>query len=90
MTVFQRVNSTALFLTLAAALFSLVGIVKTGFYPAIIVLCLLPAIPFVSRNYVGRTGKATGALSLLNGLVILVILWMSFVIVHDRVLGDCC
>jgi hypothetical protein len=28
--------------------------------------------------------------TIINLLLILVVLWMTFVIVHDRVLGDCC
>jgi hypothetical protein len=90
MNLFRKINFTALVMTLAAAALSVLGIMKTGFYPAIIVLCILPAVPFSSKAYVENSGKVRGALVWLNALVILVVLWMSFVIVHDRVLGDCC
>ena len=88
MNLFRKVNFMALIMTIAAATLSLLGIVRTGFYPAIIVLCILPAIPISSKNYVKDSGKVRGALLWVNALVILVVLWMSFVIVHDRVLGD--
>ena len=90
-------NRVAFVATLGAAMLGIIGMALTGFYPGIIVLFLLTLIPMVSRSYMranapgpdGRTRKMT-ALLLLNLLVILVALWMSFVIVHDRVLQDCC
>jgi len=86
----------AMGLTLTAAMLSIIGMSITGFYPGIMVLCALTLIPIVSWSRAKRTagdpsarqGRYTLVIGLVNLLVILVVLWMSFVIVHDRVLGD--
>lgn len=81
-------------LAVVAVLLSIIGVVLTGLYPGIFVLFLIALIPFSSRLYVNRMVSAgnvpMAALIILNVLAILVMLWMSFVIVHDRVLQDCC
>ena len=93
----RLVTLTSMVLTLAAAILSVVGMALTGFYPGIIIMFLLTLVPIVSRSYVREKAvaikvekRAMTLLFLLNLLVILVVLWMSFVIVHDRVLKDCC
>ena len=86
----------AMGLTLAAALLSIIGTAFTGFYPGIMVLCALTLIPIVSWSRAkripdepaSRQGNYSVVVGLVNLLVILVVLWMSYVIVHDRVLGD--
>lgn len=90
MKTFRMVNTVAIVLTLSAALLSLIGLFKTGFYPGVIVLCCLPFIPFASRALVRRSGHTHVVPFALNIVVILIVLWMSFVVLHDRVLGDCC
>jgi hypothetical protein len=42
-----------------------------------------------SRSLRSLRPKAAGILTIINLLIILVVLWMTFVIVHDRVLKDC-
>jgi hypothetical protein len=67
-----------------------------GLYPAIILLWLVALIPIASKFYVKKiTSKANdfqrnyyNRLTIINLLSILVVLWMTFVIVHDRVLHD--
>lgn len=84
--------------TLTAAILSIVGIAVTGLYPGIGVLVVVALIPFASKAYAKKMRNKSAAfrkryyilLVLLNLLLILVVLWMSFVILHDRVLHDCC
>lgn len=95
---FNVVTSLSMVLALAAAVFSIVGIAITGLYPGIAVLVFIAMIPVASRLYAKKiTGKSNGfqrnyykLLTIINLLSILVIIWMTFVIVHDRVLHDCC
>ncbi|MEO6228589.1 MAG: hypothetical protein ABJB11_22175 [Ferruginibacter sp.] len=95
---FSVVTYIATVLTLAAAVLSIIGIAITGLYPGIIVLFLLALIPIASKFYAKKViGKSSNvqrnyytALIIINLLSILVVLWMTFVIVHDRVLQDCC
>jgi hypothetical protein len=95
---FSVVTSTSMIVTLIVAVLSIIGIAVTGFYPGIIVLALIALIPVASRFYVKKIiGRSNSfrknyytTLTILNLLSILVVLWMTFVIVHDRVLQDCC
>ncbi len=83
--------------TITATLLSIVSIYVAGFYPGIIVLVAVALIPIASRFYAGRIGgrsagfqkKYFTALTIVNVLSVLVVLWMAFVIVHDRILLDC-
>ncbi|QJB30884.1 hypothetical protein HF324_05715 [Chitinophaga oryzae] len=85
------VTALSMIFTLTAAVLSIAGIAITGFYPAIAVFLVLALIPIASRLYAKKMkGKYNTPLIVLNSLLILVVLWMAFVIVHDRVLGDCC
>ena len=85
-------------LALTAAILSIIGIAITGFYPGIIVLLLVALIPIASKYYAKKIMRKSNdfqknyyrTLTILNLLSILVVLWMTFVIVHDRVLQDCC
>lgn len=85
-------------LALTAALLSIIGIIKTGFYPGIIVLSILALIAITSKRYTKKVKnsqenlqpKFITLLIIVNLFLMLVVLWMAFVIVHDRVLGDCC
>ena len=85
-------------LAITAAILSIIGIAVTGIYPGIVVLLLVALIPIASRAYAKKmAGKSNGfqrnyltTFIIINLLLILIILWMTFVIVHDRVLKDCC
>ena len=48
---FNAVTSVSVVLTLTVAVFSIVGIAITGFYPGIIVLSLVALIPIASKFY---------------------------------------
>jgi len=82
-------------LTLTVAAASVVGIGITGFYPGIIVLLLLTLIPIASNFYTKKNvGKSNIkqrnyfiTIITINLLVIIVVLWMTFVILVDRVFG---
>jgi hypothetical protein len=95
---FGVVTSISLVLALTAAILSIIGISITGIYPGIIVLLLLTLIPIASKYFAKRIIDRSNdfrsnyfrALTIINLFLILVILWMTWVIVHDRVLHDCC
>jgi predicted permease len=98
MKAFSVVTSISMVLTLTVALLSIIGIAITGLYPGIIVLWLLALVPIASRLYVTKRirnsndnhAKYYTTLTIINLLTILVVLWMTLVILHDRVLNDCC
>ena len=83
-------------LTLTVAAASVIGVVITGFYPGIIVLLLLTLIPMASNFYAKIIiGKSIVfqrnyyiSLTVVNLLTILVVIWMTFVILVDRVFGN--
>ena len=93
---FNVVTSISMVLALTVAVLSIIGISITGLYPGIFVLSIIALIPIASRAYAKKIiDKSNGVqrnyittLTILNLLSILVVLWMTFVIVHDRVLGD--
>lgn len=95
---FNVITSISLVLTFAAAVLSIAGIAITGLYPGIIVLLLVAMVPITSRFYAKKIVSKSDdfqrnyytTFTIINLLLILVVLWMTFVIVHDRVLHDCC
>ena len=95
---FSVVTTISMFLTIIAAILSIIGIAITGLYPGIIVLVVLALISVASRLYAERIisrnedfqKKYYAGFTFINLLLIVVVLWMAFVIVHDRVLKDCC
>ena len=95
---FRVVIFISMIITLAVAAMSIIGIAITGFYPGIIVLSLVTLIPIASKFYAKKIISRSNdfqrnyytTLTIINLLLILVVLWMTFVIVHDRVLHDCC
>ncbi len=95
---FRVVTSMSMVLTLTAAVFSIIGMAVTGFYPGIVVLVVVALIPIASKFYAKKMISQSNdfqrnyytTLTIINLLAILVVLWMTFVIVHDRVLHDCC
>ena len=95
---FSVVTSISIILALTVAVLSIIGVAITGFYPGIIVLLLVALIPIASKFYAKKIINRSNnfqrhyytTATILNLLSILVVLWMTFVIVHDRVLHDCC
>lgn len=95
---FSVVTSTSMVVTLTIAVLSIIGIAITGLYPGIFVLALLALIPIASKWYAKKIihqphdfqRNYYTTLTIINLLSILIVLWMTFVIVHDRVLQDCC
>ena len=93
---FSVVTSISMVLAVTVAMLSIIGITITGLYPGIFGLSIIALIPIASRVYAKKIiDKSNGVqrnyiitLTILNLLSILVVLWMTFVIVHDRVLGD--
>ncbi len=90
---FSVVTTISMVLILTVAAFSIIGVAVTGFYPGIIVLCLVALIPIASKLYAKKIiGRSNGfqrnyytTLTIINLLSILVVLWMTFVILVDRV-----
>lgn len=95
---FSVVTTVSLVLAVTAAILSIIGIAITGLYPGIVVLFFVALIPIASKFYAKKIisrpnefqRKYYTMLTVINLLLILVVLWMTFVIVHDRVLQDCC
>lgn len=93
MKTFRIVTSLSMVLILTVAALSVIGIAITGLYPGIIVLFLLALIPIASKYYAKKIiGKSNdfqrnyySTLTIINLLSILVALWMTFVILVDRV-----
>ena len=90
---FSVVTSISMVLALTAAVLSIIGIAITGLYPGIIVLSLVALIPIASKFYAKRIlGKSNDfqrnyytTLTIINLLSVLVVSWMTFVILTDRV-----
>ncbi|WP_235556245.1 hypothetical protein [Niabella agricola] len=95
---FSTVTALSTVITLSAALLSVIGIAFTGLYPGILVLLFVTLIPIASRFFAKKINGRPHhfqqhyytSLTVVNLLLILVVVWMAFVIVHDRVLHDCC
>ncbi len=95
---FSVVTSISMVLTLTVAVLSIIGFAITGLYPGIIVVLLVALIPIASKFYAKKIINKPNdfqrnyytTITVINLLSILVVLWMTFVIVHDRVLHDCC
>src|SRR3954471_11928733 len=72
--------------------------INRWFLSGIVVLLLVAIIPIASRVYSKKIiSKSNGlrrnyytTLTIINLLLILAVVWMTFVIVHDRVLHDGC
>ena len=96
--IFSVVTSMSMVLNLTVAVLGIIGVTITGLYPGIIVLLLVALIPITSKFYAKKIIRKSNdfqrnyytTLTIINLLSILVVLWMTFVIVHDRVLHDCC
>ena len=90
---FNVATSISMVLTITVAALSIIGVAITGLYPGIIVLFLVALIPIASKFYAKKiTTKSNSfqsnyftTLTIINLLSILVVLWMTFVILVDRV-----
>jgi hypothetical protein len=90
---FNVVTSISMVLALTVAVLSIIGIAVTGVYPGIVVLLLVVPIPlaskFYDKNIINKSDDFKRnyytTLIIINLLLILVVLWMTFVIVIDRV-----
>jgi len=90
---FSVVTSISMVIILTIAALSIIGVAITGYYPGIIVLFLLALIPIASKFYVKKIINKSidfrknyyTTLTIINLISILVVLWMAFVILVDRV-----
>jgi hypothetical protein len=90
---FTIVTTISMTVTVAVAMLSIIGVTITGLYPGILVLLLLALIPISSKVYAKKIiVKSTDfqrnyytTLTIINLLLILVVSWMTFVILIDRV-----
>lgn len=90
---FSVVTSVSRAFILTVAALSLIGAGITGLCPGMIVLLLVALVPIAARSYAKKmTSKPNDfrknyftTLTIVNVLSILVVLWMTFVILVDRV-----
>jgi hypothetical protein len=90
---FRVVTSISMVLILTVAALSIIGVTITGLYPGIIVLFIVALIPVASKFYAKKIIRKSNVfqrnyftiLTIINLLSILVVLWMTFVILVDRV-----
>jgi hypothetical protein len=90
---FSVVTSVSMVLAFTVAVLSIIGVTITGLYPGIIVLLVLAVIPIASKFYSKKIiSRSTNfqrnyytTLTIINLLLSMVVLWMTFVIVIDRV-----
>lgn len=90
---FRVVTSISMVLFLTIASLSIIGITITGPYPGIIVLFIVALIPVASKFFAKKIIRKSSdfqrnyftILTIINLLSILVVLWMTFVIMVDRV-----
>ncbi len=96
MKAFRIVTLLSMIITLTVAVASLMGLAITGFYPGMVVLVFLTLIPVVSVFYAKKiSGKSNDfqrsfykTATFINLLTIGVVVWMTFVILVDRVFGS--
>lgn len=94
MKAFNVITSIARVFSLLALALGIVAAVMTGLYPGFLVLIGLAIMPLASRSYVKQKIEMNAEgnkephwlLAGLNFLVILAVIWMSFVILIDRVI----
>lgn len=93
---FRIISFLAIVLSFSAAIFCLLGLVITGFYPGIPVLLFLLLIPLVTGIYRKRMvyksrtvrRKVYRTLTLINLLLIPIVLWITFVITIDHIIPN--
>jgi ABC-type transport system involved in cytochrome bd biosynthesis fused ATPase/permease subunit len=90
---FSVVTTISMVLILSVAALSIIGVAITGLYPGIIVLVFVALIPIASKFYAKKINRKSidfqrnyyTTFTIINLLSILVVLWMTFVILVDRV-----
>ena len=90
---FNVVTTISMVLILTVAALSIIGVAITGLYPAIIVLFLVALIPIASKFFAKKISSKSNdfqrnyytTLTIINLLSIIVVIWMTFVILVDRV-----
>ncbi|THD30711.1 MAG: hypothetical protein DI588_14880 [Flavobacterium johnsoniae] len=95
---FILITTLSVIVTFIAVVLGFIGVVISEIYPGFIILFLLMLIAIGSKWYAKKNsdkhnnfqGNYYTILTVLNLLIILVTLWMTFVITHDRILQDCC
>ena len=93
---FSVVTSISMVFTMIAVVLGIIALALTGLYPGFAVLLLIAMIPIASKAYakrmIGMTNDVQGGyftpLAILNVLAILVVIWMSFVILIERVFSQ--
>ena len=93
MKTFKVITIISMILTITVAVASVIGVAITGLYPGIIVFLLLTLIPIASNFYAKIIISKSNVfqrnyhitLIVTNLLTMLVVLWMTFVILVDRV-----
>lgn len=93
---FNVVTTISMVLILTVAVLSIIGVAITGLYPGIIVFFLVAIIPIASKFYAKKISSKSNdfqrnyysTLTIINLLSILVVLWMTFVILVDRVFSQ--
>lgn len=96
MKIFRAVTAISMIITIAVAALGVIGVTITGLYPGIIVLLLAALIPIASKFYTKKISSKPNdfqrdsyiTLTIINLLSILLVSFMTFVIVHDRVFLD--
>jgi hypothetical protein len=95
MKIFRVVTLISMILTLTVVAASVIGVAITGFYPGIVVLLLFTLIPIATNFYAKKIISKSNVfqrnyyitLTFINLVTMLVVLWMTFVILVDRVFG---
>ena len=95
---FNSITTLSVIITFMAVVLGFIGVVISEMYPGFIILFLMMLITIGSKFYAKKNsnkpnnyqGNYYTFLTILNGLIIVVTLWMTFVITHDRILQDCC
>jgi len=90
---FSAITSVSMVLTISVAALSIIGVTITGLYPGIAVLLVVAMVPIASKFYAKKINNKSGdfkrnyftTLAIINLLVIIVVAWMTFVILIDRV-----
>lgn len=90
---FNVVTSISMIFIPTVASLSIFGVAITGLYPGIMVLILLALIPIASMYYTKKMSRKSNdfqrkyftTLTIINLLAIIIVLWMTFVILVDRV-----
>lgn len=87
---FNIVSIVAIAVATVALIICLIGWFNTGFFPGLPIIAFFQLGLVLIRRHVlkSETENNIGLFTAGNVIVLLIILWMSFVILHDRVFMD--